>query len=123
MTRRKIYIAGPMSGIPYFNYPRFYAAADKLRADWKVYNPADIDTICHGVDISKNNPTGSVEQAARDHRFDRKHALWRDQETIFWADGHTGVDAIAMLPGWETSDGAVYERAACKALGLTILYL
>ncbi len=120
----KIYIAGPMSGIPEFNYPAFHKAADQLReAGWIVYSPADIDTLYHGVDISKGNATGSIAQAAAEHGFSRKLALQRDLETICWCDDHKGVDAIAMLPGWETSTGAALEHAAAKALGLSVLYL
>ncbi len=122
--RSRVYIAGPMRGIPEFNYPAFYAAADKLRAaGYTVYNPADIDTIWHGRDISKGNETGSIAQASHEHGFDRKDALWRDLEQIFWCDGRRGVDTVALLPGWETSTGAQLERAAAEALGLNILYL
>ncbi len=122
--KNKIYIAGPMSNIPEFNYPAFRVAANKLRAaGWIVFSPADIDLLWHGADISKGNATGSVAQAAVEHGFSRKMALQRDLDIIFWADGEKGVDAIAMLPGWETSTGAQLEHAAAKALGLTVLYL
>ena len=40
MTR--VYIAGPMTGLPDFNYPAFNAAAAKLRAlGLEVLNPAE----------------------------------------------------------------------------------
>ena len=40
MTR--LYIAGPMTGLPDYNYPAFNQAAGKLRAHgYKVENPAD----------------------------------------------------------------------------------
>ena len=41
MTRR-IYIAGPMSGLADFNFPAFNDAARRLRdAGWEVDNPAE----------------------------------------------------------------------------------
>lgn len=39
----RIYIAGPMTGIPEYNYPEFNAAAAKLRAlGHDVCNPAEL---------------------------------------------------------------------------------
>jgi len=38
----RIYIAGPMTGLPEFNYPAFNAAAEYLRSlGHHVENPAD----------------------------------------------------------------------------------
>lgn len=40
MTR--LYLAGPMTGLPEFNYPAFHAAAKQLRgAGYAVENPAE----------------------------------------------------------------------------------
>lgn len=37
-----IYICGPMTGLPEYNYPAFHAAAAELRAQgWHVVNPAE----------------------------------------------------------------------------------
>lgn len=43
----KLYLAGPMSGIPGFNYAAFHAAARKLRgAGFDVLNPAENPEPC-----------------------------------------------------------------------------
>lgn len=115
----KVYLAGPMTGIPEFNYPAFNAAAANLRAcGYYVFNPAERDTEVHGTDISKGNASGSVEQAAADHGFCRRRALKDDTS---WICEH--ADAIALLPGWERSSGARAEKALAEALGLDIMVL
>lgn len=49
----KVYVAGPMRGIPEFNFPAFNLAAKNLRADGHVvFNPAERDNERHGTDIS-----------------------------------------------------------------------
>lgn len=38
----RVYIAGPMTGLPDFNFPAFHAAAAAWRAaGWEVFNPAE----------------------------------------------------------------------------------
>lgn len=113
----RIYLAGPMTGIPHFNYPAFNAAAATLRADGHhVFSPAEHDTEMHGKDIS--NPTGCAETAAREHGFSRRDALKAD---LAWICDN--ADAIALLPGWEQSTGARAERALAHALNLTVIEL
>lgn len=110
----KIYLAGPMRGIPEFNFPAFYAAADRLRAEGhEVFNPAERDNDVHGTDISKGNTAGDEELAAKQHGFNLREALGAD---LAWICAK--ADAIALLPGWENSKGATAERAAAIALGL-----
>ncbi len=49
-----IYIAGPMSGYPQYNFPAFDEARDELRENgWQVVSPADMDRE-HGLDPTKN---------------------------------------------------------------------
>lgn len=115
----KIYIAGPMRGISEFNFPAFYAAEEKLRAEgYEPFNPARRDNDHHGTDISKGNETGDEAVAAAQHGFNLREALGADLAYICGE-----ADAIALLPGWENSKGATAERATAIALGLEVIYL
>lgn len=103
----KIYLAGPMRGIPESNYPAFKAASATLRsAGHEVFSPVDWD-------IEKHGPDGCHHAT-----FDLREALAADLQ---WICLH--ADAIAMLPGWENSKGAKAERATAIALGLEVIYL
>lgn len=115
----KIYIAGPMRGIPEFNFPAFFAAEDKLKADGhEVFNPASRDNKRHGTDLSKGNATGDEVQAVAQHGFSLREALNDDTTWItLYAEG------IALLPGWQNSKGAFAEKALADALHLEIIYL
>lgn len=49
----KVYISGPMTGLPEFNYPAFFAAAEALEArGYETINPARTEgrasTAAHG---------------------------------------------------------------------------
>lgn len=113
----KLYLAGPMRGIPFFNYPAFHQAAAALRdAGHHVFSPAERDGERHGGDIS--NPTGSETEAARLFGFSIRAAM---EDDLVWICRH--AEGIALLPGWDASKGAQAERALGIALGLTILEL
>ncbi len=114
-----IYVAGPMRGIPEFNFPAFMAATGKLRSEGhSCFNPAERDIERHGTDISKGNATGSLAVAAKEHGFSIRDALYDDLTYICKT-----ADAVALLPGWENSKGARAERATAEALGLQIIIL
>ncbi len=115
----KVYLAGPMRGIPEFNFPAFHAAAAKLRADgFTVFSPAEKDNERHGKDISKGNASGDEEVAAKEHGFSLRVALGDD---LAWICAE--AEAIALLPGWQNSKGAAAELATAKALGLAVIEL
>jgi len=116
----KLYLAGPMRGIPEFNYPDFHKYAAQLRSDGHVvFSPAERDIERHGgVDISVGNRAGDETQAAVEHGFDIREALADDLAFIC-----TEADGIAMMPGWEGSRGARAEKATAEALGLEVIYL
>lgn len=91
----KIYISGPMTGRPEFNFPAFHRAERELKAlGWKVKNPA------------RNFGGDQNRQYAEYLRKDIVDILT--------------VDAIYMLHGWEASKGATLEHALAAALELKI---
>lgn len=88
----KLYISGPMTGIPDFNAPAFNAAAAELRAaGYDVINPAD-----NGSDESKT--------WADYMRIDLRQLL--------------DCDGMALLPGWSASRGARLEKYVATELGM-----
>lgn len=115
----RLYVAGKMRGVEFFNFPAFHAAAFILRQEGhEVFSPAERDIARHGgVDISAGNATGSEEQSTKEHGFNLRDALGDD---LAWICAH--AEGIAMLPGWEDSKGAVAERATAIALGLKVFY-
>lgn len=105
----KIYLSGPMTGIPDYNFPAFDTAADHLRAmGHEVFNPAENDRE-NGFDF-----TGTQGHEAAEHGFDLRKALKQD---LAWICDH--AEAIALLDGWSASKGAMAEVTLAAALGLT----
>lgn len=115
----KLYLAGPMRGIPEFNFPAFHAAAKALRDEGHfVFSPAEKDNERHGTDISKGNHTGDELQASGEHGFSLRVALAADMKFIC-----EEADGIVMLPGWENSKGAKAEKATAEALNLPVRFI
>lgn len=120
---KNIYIAGPMQGVPEFNFPRFHAVADFLRSNGhSVFSPAEKDIERHGgVNIAAGNASGDIARAKADHGFSLREALAQDCEYICLE-----ANCVLMLPGWETSKGAQAEHrlaTALKSEGMSLLYL
>jgi hypothetical protein len=92
----RIYIAGPMTGLPEFNYPSFHAVAQTLRDEgFAVVNPAE---ICPDFE-----------------------ATWE----YYMRNALTGMltcDAIYLLKGWDKSKGACLEKHVAVTLGMTVIY-
>jgi hypothetical protein len=101
----KIYIAGPMTGIPEFNFPAFHAAAsDWRREGWEVVNPAEMDEAIDGFNAKTD--------AAKSH----EHYMKRDIPLV------CSCDALALLPGWERSRGVQNEVAVARMCGLAFYH-
>lgn len=113
----KIYLAGPMRGLPAFNFPAFHAAARVLRADGHiVFNPAERDEEVYGKEFFRS-ANGDQEKAAQEG-FSLRDALGADLDWIC-----REAEGIVMLPGWSDSKGARAELAVAHALGLPVLGL
>ena len=111
LTGMKIYIAGPMRGIPEFNFPAFHTAARQLEAaGHEVFNPAAHDES-NGFDPSGR--TGNEDLTAIG--FNLRGALGAD---LAWITAN--ADAVCVLVGWDQSRGARAEVAVAEALGLPV---
>lgn len=94
----RVYIAGPMTGLPGDNYPAFHAAAQQLRQQGHhVENPAE----------SAPPPCGGTWLG------------WMRQAVAQLVS----CDEICLLPGWEHSRGARVEHELARGLGLRISHL
>lgn len=96
----KLYLAGPMRGLPESNFPAFDAATARLRFQLhEVFSPAERDrqdgVNCHNRDIA--------------------YFMGVDLPEVCKAD------AVAVLPGWKQSQGCTIELAVADALGKPIL--
>lgn len=92
----RIYLSGPMSGLPEHNFPAFNAKAAELRAHgYDVVNPVDVNP----------DPGKSWTDCLRD-----------DIAAL------TTCNAIWMLDGWQNSKGATLERHIADRLGFAVLF-
>lgn len=88
-----LYIAGPMTGYPDMNYPAFFAAEEQLRAAgfYRILNPA--------------RTTVSRDGTYQDYmRSGLRMVL--------------DSTALVLLPGYEASNGAMWELETAQRLGL-----
>jgi hypothetical protein len=105
----RLYISGPITGLPDLNKPLFVAASAALRSiGHQVLNPHDVCTILD------------------------KHQCQRpchpSEELLPWAEYLRAdliamlqlADGLAMLPDWESSRGACLERHVAEALGMEV---
>ena len=97
MKPKRVYISGPMTGLPELNFPTFREAANELRRlGWEVVNPAELQI-----------EAGATWEACM--RADIKALC--------------DCDTIALLPGWEKSKGAHLELHIAHRLGMEVSYV
>lgn len=108
-AKLRAYLAGPMTGRQYFNFPAFDAAAAVLRAaGWEVFSPAEHD---RSVGLNElDYPTGDLRDLPAS--FSLRSSFKWDMDQLF------EVDAIALLDGHEGSTGARAELAVARMLKL-----
>lgn len=112
----KIYIAGPMRGKKFYNFPAFFRAEGHLaELGWSVFNPARMDIENGSID-PRNLPDDHDWNSVDNINFSLTDAVARDAQAI------QDSDAIYMLRGWEYSTGARAEHALAVWLGINIYY-
>lgn len=90
----KLYLCGPMTGLPAFNYPAFDTAAAQLRgAGFDVFNPAE---------------NGLAAEAP-----------WAEHMRVDIINLMT-CQGVALLPGTDTSRGAKLELHNALELGMPV---
>lgn len=90
---KKLYVAGPMSGLPALNHPAFNAAASALRdLGFEVENPAE------------NHAPNDAP-------------AWGDWMRVS-IQQMMKCDAVALLPGWQWSQGARVETRLAEDLDM-----
>jgi|SRR5579875_4104730 len=93
----KVYISGPMSGLPDYNYPAFFRAAE----------------VIHELGDEPINPAEGVPDLHQPWVWYMRRALRMLLD----------ADAVAMLPGWEASKGARLEYVIAQQLGMPVIEL
>ncbi|MDP9011108.1 MAG: DUF4406 domain-containing protein [Pseudomonadota bacterium] len=111
-----LYLAGPMRGIPGFNFPKFDEVTATLRfIGHTVFSPAEHDRECGFAEL-ENSPDGSDESTER-AGFSLAEALIADLTYIA-----READGVYLLPGWEKSKGCAAEVALATALGKPLFF-
>ena len=108
---KKIYIAGPMSGHPDWNFPAFFEAERQLsELGYEVINPAHNDGPTVELALqSAGDPSRPNHTWAYYMKRDLPHVM--------------SVDALCVLPGWQNSKGAQLEVQVAEAIGLPLMIL
>lgn len=100
----KVYLCGPMTGIPQFNFPLFDKVAHNLRlAGYQVVSPAEMDDP-----KTRKAAMASVDGAPGSGSSNGE--TWGDflaRDVKLLSDG--GIEAIVLLPNWWQSRGATLE--------------
>lgn len=92
---KRVYVAGPMAGMPELNFPAFNGAAATLRScGLEVVNPAELNVGIEG------NWAACMRNDVRELAT---------------------CDTVALLPGWERSRGAQVENRLARDLGLRVV--
>jgi hypothetical protein len=104
MVKDRWYLAGPMTGIPQFNFPAFYDAAAQLRArGTDIVSPAELDdTVSGTAQKALESEHGDLAEVG----IEMTHGDFLARDVKLIADECYG---IIFLDGWEKSKGARLE--------------
>ena len=102
----RLYLSGPMTGLPEHNYQAFAEAAHTLRQ-------AGIESVVSPHELAAPNCDGCLEHEHHDIHDWQAHM----REDII---ALMGCDTIVMLPGWQSSKGAKLEMLIGMELGYKI---
>lgn len=111
---KKIYIAGPMRGHKYYNFPAFDAAEARLRRlGYDVVNPAALDRArgIHPETFPKDWDWNKTPEG-----FDLKSVALECLRQVSECDG------VFVLRGWVGSKGASAEFGVAEWLGVKIAH-
>jgi len=105
----KVYLSGPMSGLPGDNFPAFNKVTSMLRSfGIDVVNPAELNP-----GVGRPGPDASPREV---------RAYWHKCIRVDTCE-LTYCDAIVLMPGWQYSDGAHSELSTARDCGLQIVML
>ena len=112
----RLYIAGPMTGLPQFNFPAFDAMAAALRrAGHEVVSPTELDSQ-EWRDMALASPDGKMADWFTGDTWGS--VLARDVRLL--SDG--GIEGVVVLPGFAKSRGARLETYVARLCGLPIMW-
>lgn len=98
----KIYITGPMTGLPDYNRKAFAEATAQLRdLGFKVVNPHELKEPF----LKVNDPD-----------YNWRQYLARDISVLLTDD----IEGVVVLPGWDKSRGSVLEIHVAQYMGLKV---
>lgn len=107
----KLYIAGPMTGYPQFNFPLFDRMAATLRAaGHEVTSPAELDDPEDRA-AALASPDGYMHGG---HHMNKTWGDFLARDVKLIADD--GIEGIVILPGWQFSRGARLETFVGRML-------
>lgn len=107
---KTFYLAGPMRGYKYYNWPAFDSARNILqRMGYQAISPADLDRV---EGFSCFTPQSHLDAGT-------VRKLFSNSVTHLLRD----ADAILLLKGWKKSSGARAELACAQAIGLPVYVL
>ncbi len=103
--RKRVYLAGPMTGMKFHNAPAFAAFKEELESiGYSVVTPVELNSRVwqrkYGVPFDPYTMT-----------CDYGHELLPEMFAEDVVEILTRVDAVAVMPGWDKSEGVARELA------------